>query len=102
VVGVSRFPRIKSGGYRHFAPSGQKNDNFHATLSTYFNIDTTDIADPGSHYTRQVVDLAIRLVAEDGSPYRDACWRLWRDHRVFVPFATIQNWVEAAGEKNVL
>jgi hypothetical protein len=24
---------------------------------------------------------------------------LWRDHRVFVPWATIQNWVEAAGEK---
>ena len=69
---------------------------------TYFNIDTTDIADPGSHYTKQVVDLAIRIVVEDGSPYRDACWRLWRDHRVFVPFATIQNWVEAAGKKNVL
>jgi len=69
---------------------------------TYFNIDTTDIADPGSHYTKQVVDLALRFVAEDGSPYRDASWRLWRDHRVFVPFATIQNWVEAAGKKNVL
>jgi hypothetical protein len=24
---------------------------------------------------------------------------LWRDHRVFVPWATIQDWVEAAGEK---
>ena len=24
---------------------------------------------------------------------------LWRDHRVFVPFATIQNWVEAGGKK---
>ncbi len=23
----------------------------------------------------------------------------WRDHRVFVPFATIQNWVEAGGKK---
>ena len=63
----------------------------------YFSIDLTDIAAPGSHYTRQVVDLAIRLVAEDGSPYRDASWRLWRDHRVFVPFATIQNWVGIAG-----
>ena len=28
-----------------------------------------------------------------------ASWHLWRDHRVFVPYATIQNWVEAAGEK---
>jgi len=67
---------------------------------TYFNIDTTDIADPGSHYTKQVVDLAMRLITEDGSPYRDASWRLWRDHRVFVPFATIQNWVEEAGKKH--
>ena len=32
-------------------------------------------------------------------PYRMASWHLWRDHRVFVPWATIQNWVEAAGEK---
>jgi transcription elongation factor Elf1 len=68
----------------------------------HFSIDLTDIADPGSHYTKRVVDLAVRFVAEDGSPYRDASWRLWRDHRVFVPFATIQNWVEAAGKKNVL
>jgi hypothetical protein len=39
------------------------------------------------------------LVVEDGMPYRPASWHLWRDHRVFVPFATIQNWVEAAGKK---
>jgi len=38
-------------------------------------------------------------VIEDGLPYRAASWHLWRDHRVFVPFATIQNWVEAAGKK---
>ena len=31
--------------------------------------------------------------------YRPASWPLWRDHRVFVPFATIQNWVEAGGKK---
>ena len=58
----------------------------------------TDLADPGSHYTRRVIDTAVRLVVEDGLPYRTASWSLWRDHRVFVPFATIQNWVEA-GEK---
>jgi hypothetical protein len=40
----------------------------------------------------------VRLVVEDGLPYRPASWHLWRDHRVFVPFATIQHWVEA-GEK---
>jgi hypothetical protein len=22
-------------------------------------------------------------------PYRNASWHLWRDHRVFVPFATM-------------
>ena len=39
------------------------------------------------------------LVVEDGLPYRAASWHLWRDHRVFVPFATVQNWVEAGGKK---
>lgn len=59
----------------------------------------SDLADPGSHYTRRVVETAVRLVVEDGLPYRVAGWALWRDHRVFVPYATIQNWVEAGGEK---
>lgn len=66
----------------------------------YFNADLTDLADPGSQYTRRVVHLAVRLAVEDGLPYRTASWHLWRDHRVFVPWATIQNWVEAAGEKS--
>ena len=43
-----------------------------------------------------------RLVAEDGLPYRSASWHLWRDHRVFAPYATVQNWVEDAGGKNPL
>jgi predicted nucleic-acid-binding Zn-ribbon protein len=66
----------------------------------YFNADLTDWADPGSHYTRRVVHLAVRLVVEDGLPYRPASWHLWRDHRVFAPWATIQNWVEASGKKS--
>ena len=65
----------------------------------YFNADMTDLAAPGGHYTRRVVDTAVRLVIEDGLPYRTASWSLWRDHRVFVPYATIQNWVEDGGEK---
>lgn len=65
----------------------------------YFNVDTSDLAPPKSHYTRRVIALAVRLVVEDGLPYRAAGWHLWRDHRVFVPFATIQNWVEAGGKK---
>jgi len=70
-----------------------------AECDIYFNVDTTELAAPGSHYTHAVVELAIRVVVEDGLPYREASWHLWRDHRVFVPFATIQNWVEAAGKK---
>lgn len=69
------------------------------TCKMYFNADMSDLATPGSRYTRRVVDTAVRLVIEDGLPYREASWHLWRDHRVFVPFATIQNWAEAAGEK---
>jgi len=65
----------------------------------YFNADLSDLALPGSHYTPRVIDLAVRLVGEDGVPYRPASWHLWRDHRVFVPCATIQNWVEAGGKK---
>ena len=65
----------------------------------YFNADMLDLALPNSHYTHRVVALAVRVVVEDGLPYRSASWHLWRDHRVFVPFATIQNWVEGAGEK---
>jgi len=60
----------------------------------YFNADMTDLTAPGSHYTKRVVDMAVRSVMEDGLPYRTASWSLWRDHRVFVPYATVQNWVE--------
>jgi transposase len=65
----------------------------------YFNADTSDLAPPGGHYTHRVMALAVRLVVEDGLPLRAASWHLWRDQRVFVPFATLQNWVEAGGEK---
>ena len=36
-----------------------------------------DLADPGSHYTRRVIDIAVRLVVEDGLPYRTAGWTLF-------------------------
>ena len=65
-----------------------------------FNADMSDYGWPKAHYTHRVVSLAVRLVIEDGLPYQAASWHLWRDHRVFVPFATIQNWVEAGGEKS--
>jgi hypothetical protein len=64
-----------------------------------FNADMDDLALPKCQYTLRVQHRAVRLVIEDGLPYRPASWHLWRDHRVFVPWATIQNWVEAAGEK---
>jgi hypothetical protein len=65
----------------------------------YFSVDLSDLALPKCLYTRRVQRMAVRLVAEDGLPYQAASWHLWRDHRVFVPYATIQNWVEAAGGK---
>ena len=73
--------------------------HFCAACDRFFSADLTDLAPPGSHYTQRVISLAVRLAVEDGMPYRIASWHLWRDHRVFVPFATIQNWVEAAGKK---
>ena len=65
----------------------------------YFSVDLSDLALPKCLYTRRVQRMAVRLVAEDGLPYQATSWHLWRDHRVFVPYATIQNWVEAAGGK---
>jgi transposase len=65
-----------------------------------FSVEPADLAPPGSQYTHRVIDVAVRVVVEDSLPYRTASWHLWRDHRVFVPYATIQNWVEAAGKKS--
>jgi transposase len=65
----------------------------------HFNAGMLDLAVPNGHYTHRVVATAVRCVVEDGLPYRTAAWHLWRDHRVFVPSATVQNWVEAAGGK---
>ena len=70
------------------------------SCSLCFNAPMDDLAPPGNHYTHRVISLAVRLVVEDGLPYRLASWHLWRDHRVFIPFAKIQNWIEAAGKKN--
>jgi len=70
-----------------------------ASCQLHFSVDLSQLAPPGSHYTQRVIALAVRLVVEDGLPYRAASWHLWRDQRVFVPFATLQNWVEAAGGK---
>src|SRR5207249_327534 len=52
-----------------------------------------------SQYPPHVMDLAVRLVVEDGLPYRPARWHRGRAHRGFVPFATIQTWGEAGGKK---
>ena len=70
-----------------------------STCNKFFDADTSEYSLPKACYTHRVVSLAVRLVVEDGLPYQAASWHLWRDHRVFVPFATLQNWVEAGGEK---
>jgi transposase len=69
------------------------------SCNRYFNADMTDLAEPAAQYTARAMALALRTVVEDGLSLRGASWRLWRDHRLFVPFATLQSWVEAAGEK---
>ena len=68
-------------------------------MSEVFQHRPLDVAPPGSHYPHRVIAMAVCLVVEDSMPYRPASWHLWRDHRVFVPFATLQNWVEAGGKK---
>jgi hypothetical protein len=65
----------------------------------FFAADTSEYSWPKARYPHRVVSLAVRLVVEDGLPYQAASWHLWRDHRVFVPFAPLQNWVAAGGEK---
>ena len=37
----------------------------------YFNADMEDLAPPKSHYTHRVIHTALRLVVEDGLPYRE-------------------------------
>ena len=68
--------------------------------NAYCSANNDALALPNSHYTHRVVQMAVRLVVEDGLPYRAASWHLWRDHRVFVPWSTIRNWVEATGKKS--
>jgi hypothetical protein len=46
------------------------------TCGLYFRADLSDLTPPGSHYTQRVISLAVRLVAEDGLPYRAASWHL--------------------------
>jgi hypothetical protein len=64
---------------------------FCSRCQQYCNADMSDLALPGSRDTHRVVSTAVRLVAEDGLSYRAASWHLWRDQRVCVPFATVQN-----------
>jgi len=66
---------------------------------SYFNVDMLDLALPKSHYTHRVVAMAVRLVVEDGLPYRAASWHLWRTTASLSPTATVQNWVESGGKK---
>ncbi len=65
----------------------------------YFTIALSDLAFPGRHDTRRVIEMAGRLVVEEGVPSRSASWPLWRAHRVFVPCATLQHGTEAGGKK---
>jgi len=78
---------------------GTYSSHYCSQCHKHCNIDLSDVAPPGGHYTQRVIQMAVRLVVEDGLPYRPASWHLWRDHRVFVPLATLQHWTEAGGKK---
>ena len=88
-------------------PRAGRPQDLHVTYAPYYctpcrrycTTDRSDLAPSTSQYTHSVIDIAVRIVVEDGLPYRRASWHLWRDHRVFVPLATIPNWVEAGGKK---
>ena len=90
--------QCRDGGWDYHAKSDERGHDL--SLAVMQAKALRSAMDSGLEVPPAVVDLAIRLVAEDNLPYRTASWHLWRDHRVFVPFATIQNWVEAAGEKS--
>jgi len=57
------------------------------------------LAPPGRPYPHRGSERAVRLGVEEGGPYRPARGPLWRDHRVFGPFATRQPWGEAGGKQ---
>jgi hypothetical protein len=55
----------------------------------YFPADLSDLAPPRGHYTHRVVTLAVRVVVEDGLPYRAASWHTPPAKQVRVSGATI-------------
>jgi hypothetical protein len=67
------------------------------TKCKFFDADTSEIVAQSPPHT--VVSRPCASRRGGWVTYQAASWHLWRDHRVFVPFATIQNWVEAGGEK---
>jgi hypothetical protein len=54
---------------------------------------------PDCQHTRRAIRWALRLVREEGSNHRGASWRLYCEHQVFVPAATIKNWIKASRGK---
>ena len=116
----SRCPNCKHPSTRHALRNRQLHDlgnpstgrpvetilhyskHYCCKCQTHFTIDSSHIAPPKSDYTNAVIELAIRLIVDDGLPYREASWHLWSNHRVYVPFGTIKSWVESTGKKNVL
>src|ERR1700745_713498 len=65
----------------------------------YFSADLSDLAPPGAHYTHRVMDLAVRLVVEDGFAYPPASLDPLREHPVFCPFCHDTELGRGGGEK---
>jgi hypothetical protein len=65
-----------------------------------FAFDLSALALPNCHYACRAQRLTVRLVADDGLSDEAARCHPWRGHRVFVPYATIQNGVEEKSESD--
>jgi len=68
----------------------------------YFSADLSDLAPPGSQYTHRVIALAVRIVVEDGLPYRPASWHLWRAALDINSFTPVRMLADCVGTTEVL
>jgi transposase len=65
----------------------------------YFNCPMSDLAEPGSRYTRRVQETAVAKVLVDLLPLEQVQQQMFREFYVPVPPTTLYEWVIRAGKK---
>jgi len=85
-------PVIEVFEYKHMLASGFSN------LALLILREQSAPTDSDCLHTRRAIHWALRLVREEGLNHRNACWRLYCEHQVFVPAATLKNWIKAASK----